>query len=782
MSKLHLEEKTNIKELIFPYLNKWKIISLSGFCALLITFFLVKFIAPNYKVSAEVIVKEDENSPGGLNPGSMLSDLSFGLTGMNNQIDNEIEILNSRSLLLKVANDLNLNIEVYEKNGAQNKELFGNNTFKLDFINKKGEDYLPANYKLSIVNKYKFELIDLKFDTKKTYFFGNPVNTINGKLLIIPKGKFKLNDIGKSYKISILPNRSVITKYKNLLKIERVNKESSAILITLKCKNINKGKAIINDLIKQHSIFAINDKNLVANNTLNFIDERLQFLSRELSDVEQNVSSFKSNNKIFDLSTSAQIFFQNESETQKLILENETQIKLADFIYDFIIKNKSNELLPSNLGLTNPSIEQTIQTINTLQLEKNKLTFYNGEKNPVIANLDSQISSLKQTLKESLNNQRNSLRITNRELMNRNSSLESKLRSAPKQEKDFKEIARQQQIKETLYLFLLQKREETSLALAVTTSNTKIIDEAYSDGIPISPNKKLFYIISLLLGALIPICFIYVNRILNNKIQSIEDINKIGIPVVGDLPLVKNTARVIIKKGDRSSIAEAFRIVRTNLSFLINRNKEGAKTIFVTSTFSNEGKSFISINLASTLAMTQKKVILLGLDLRAPKILNYTNTHSTVGVTNYIIDETLDIDSLIINSKDLEGVDILPSGIIPPNPAELLMTERMSEIINHLKSKYDYIIVDTAPVGLVTDTLLINDFADVTLYVVRANVLDKNSLPILEDAYKNNKLKNIAVLVNGVDFENGYGYGKGYGYGNYVNESKSKKFPLSLFK
>ena len=773
----------NIKEILAPYFRKWKLILIFSIIGFIISFIFVKFVEPTYTVSAEVIVKEDENQPGGLNAGSMLSELSFGITGMTNQVDNEIEILKSRSLLLKVIKDLKLNIEIYENGNIQDKELFKNSPIKINFIDSQKEDYINGVFELKVLNKSTFEIYDKKNKKTVNYKFGETVNTNVGKFIITPENISINNLKGKEFKIVINSNGLIINKLKNIIKIERTNKESSAILLEYKTKNIEKGKALLDDLIKQHSTFAINDKNVVAKNTLKFIEERLQYLSKELTNVEQDVSYFKSNNKIFDLNTSAQIFFQNESETQKMILENETQLKLADYIYEFILKNKNNELVPSNLGISNPAIEQTIQTINSIQLEKNKLAFTSGEKNPIIANLDAQIYNLKKTLKETLNNQRNSLKITNRELINRNNLIENKLKSAPKQEKDFKEIARQQQIKETLYLFLLQKKEETSLALAITTANTKIIDKAYSDGLPIAPNKKLIYILSILLGTFIPISYIYIYKLFNNKVQSIEDLSKLDVTVIGDLPLVKNVNKIIVNKIDRSSLAEAFRLLRTNLSFVYNKNSHNSKTIFVTSTFSNEGKSFVSINLASTLAMTQKKVLLLGMDLRVPKLLDYIDlkNNSGNGITNFIVNESINIESLILRSTNLEGVDIISSGSIPPNPAELIMNERMKLIFDFAKDKYDYVIVDTAPVGLVTDTFLLNDLADVTLYVVRANVLDKKDLSVLTDVYKNSKLKNISVLINGVDFEKGYGNGNGYGYGNYLNESKKKKF-FNFFK
>ena len=771
----------NFKESFGPYLRIWKTIFLFSFLGFIVAFISLKFILPTYKVSAELLVKEDDNKSGGLNSFSLLSELSTGINGISNEIDNEIEILKTRSLLLKVIKDLNLNVQIYENGIFQDNELFKKSPIKLNFIHSNIEDYKNGVFELKVINSSTFELIDKKTQKLLVSKFGNRINTSVGEFIVTPQNISRKNLNGKEFRIVINTNNTILNKLRGTINIERINEKSNVILLEYKTKNIDKGLSIINNLIQQHSLFAINDKNIVAKNTLKFIEERLSYLSKELTNVEQDVSYFKSNNKIFDLNTSAQIFFENQSETQKMILENETQIKLSDYVYEFILKNKNNELLPSNLGISNPSIEETIQTINSIQLEKNKLVITSGEKNPIIANLDAQIFNLKKTLKETLNNQRKSLKITKRELINRNNIFEKSLKSAPKQEKDFKEIARQQQIKETLYLYLLQKKEETSLALAATTSNSRVIEDAYTDFIPIAPVKKNIYIISILLGAFIPILYIYLNKLLNNKVQTSEDLSKLEVTFIGNIPLIKNGDKTIVDKFDRTSLAEAFRLLRTNLNFVLNKNSEKSKTIFVTSTFSSEGKSFVSINLASTLAMTQKKVLLIGLDLRVPKLLEYINlnNNSVVGITNFIIDESIEIQSLIIQSTNLEGVDVISSGDIPPNPAELIMNNRMDLIFDYAKENYDYVIVDTAPVGLVTDTFLLKDLADITLYVVRANVLDKKDLPVLKGIYKNSKLKNISVLLNGVDYESGYGYGKGYGYGaqdELTRINKIKKF------
>ena len=349
--------------------------------------------------------------------------------------------------------------------------------------------------------------------------------------------------------------------------------------------------------------------------------------------------------------------------------------------------------------------------------------------------------------------------------------------SAPVQEKSFKEIMRQQQIKENLYLFLLQKREETSMSLAVTVSNSKTIDDAYSNGSIIKPKKKMVFTVVFLLAIAVTTIIIYIKNTLDTKIHNKFDVCDLGIPYIGDIPISELNQKLVVGKSERTSVAEAFRLLRTNINFLITNNKNTCKSIFITSTISNEGKSFIALNLACTLGLSGKKVLLIGMDLRAPKLLQYLNKSDMKGVTSYIVDENCTLESIAVVLPEMDNVTVIPSGPIPPNPAELLLSDRLQELFKEVKDKYDYVVVDTAPVGMVADTLLLNDFADMFIYVSRADYLDKRLLNIPTSLYKEGKLKNMAILLNCSDHTKNYGYGYGYGYGeNSQNETNKSKW------
>jgi len=752
----------DIKGKIFYYLSFWKWIVLSSIISLSICYYYLKFKNPSYKVEATILIKDNEK--GGLNSEmAAFQDLGIGLNTGGSAIDNEIEILRSRFLYTKIAQDLKLNISYYDNNGFNKKEIYKGKIFSVSFVNGDTSSYdFKGDLNIEILNKNEFIIKGNTNSDSKVEKFGKAFNTKQLKQIIIIPTKKIQKYIHENYIIHFETIHSTVEYLKSNVVIDKVNKESSALSISMKIEDIDKGKAIINNLIEQHSKDAVEDKNLVAKNTIIFINDRISNLTKELSSVEKDVSEFKSNNDFFDLTTNANVFFENQSNNEKMLFENLTQIKLAEYIIEYLNNIAPNKLVPANIGLTNIGIEKLIETINELQLEKNKLLTISSEKNPIVNNLDNQIISLKQNLKESLNNQLNSLKLINKDLDKQNSMLNQRLDKAPRKEKDFKEIQRQQIIKESLYLYLLQKREETSISYAVTSSNTKIIDEAFSNGKIVSPRRKVIFILAIFLGLLIPICIIYILDLLDTKVKTKSDIYSTGVPYLGDIPTYEKKEKIAVKKGDRSSTTEAFRMLKTNISFIKNEHK-AVKTIFVTSTLSKEGKSFVSLNLAATYGLSGKKVLLIGLDLRAPKILEYLNINSNKGVSNFLINDEVSLDNYIMKLNEIENVSILPSGPIPPNPSELLNSNKVEELFKFASDNYDIVIVDTAPVGLVTDTMQIAQYADMFLYVVRANYLEKKLLQIGQTLYNEKKLNNMSMILNGSDLEKGYGYGYGYG-------------------
>ncbi|MGB2129459.1 MAG: polysaccharide biosynthesis tyrosine autokinase, partial [Flavicella sp.] len=414
-------------------------------------------------------------------------------------------------------------------------------------------------------------------------------------------------------------------------------------------------------------------------------------------------------------------------------------------------------------------------------LDRNRVLRTSTEDNPLVRNYEAQLTNLRNSLDQSLQNLQSSLGITLDELNKQDSKFNSKLVSIPRKEREYRDIVRQQGIKESLYLYLLQKEEETQISLAVTTSNSKVIDKAYGSSIPVAPKGGIILLAGLLVGLLIPFVYIYLNDLLDTKFHNRQDLEKIvTAPILGDIPISNSNEHIVVKEGERSSAAEAFRLIRTNLDFILSDSEINCKSIFVTSSTSGEGKSFVSVNLATTLALSGKKVALIGMDLRAPKITAYLNVVNKSGVTNFIKDSKLTLDDMKFNLEGHPTLDVYSSGAIPPNPAELLLHSRVTELFDNLKSNYDYLVVDTAPVNLVTDTLMISKHADMFVYVARANFIDKRLLEIPQKLYIEKRLPKLSILINGSDPRSSYGYGS-YGAYGYGEQTTKKSWLKNLF-
>lgn len=442
---------------------------------------------------------------------------------------------------------------------------------------------------------------------------------------------------------------------------------------------------------------------------------------------------------------------------------------------DFLKEQKGyNQLLPANLGFKELSIIEMTTQYNDLVLERNRVRETSGEKNPAVARIESQLAGLRSSLETSLRNLKNTLNLQLKKLSSEEAIYQSKIASIPQFEREYRDIVRQQQIKETLYLFLLQKREENEISLAATVSNTQVIDAAYSSELPVSPKKKIIFLGALLFGLILPIGVIYVKDLLDNKVKVRHDLERVGLSVLGDLPYSKDANELLVLNKPNSSLAEAFRVLRSSLSFILPAGKEQGKVISVTSSVGGEGKTFTSINLAFMFAATGQKVILVGLDLRKPRLKEYLDLKQAKrrkGVSNLMVDPGLDIKDCIEHvTRSGHGIDILVSGDIPPNPSELLLSQRLDNLVSQLREEYDIIVLDNAPVGLVVDTLSVNRVVDMNLYVIRANVLDKRYLPRIVSLKNEEKLKSVFVVLNGVKYSGSGAYQYGYGYGEHMEK------------
>jgi capsular exopolysaccharide synthesis family protein len=771
-------DEINIKELIYRYLENWKWFLLSIIVCVGLGYTYLSYQVPQYEASAKILIKDDKNGGSIIDESSVFEDLGLLKGGKN--IDNEIEVLKSRSLMISAVKSLHANIFYYSYGRPIYHEKFKDTPIEVNCLNSDTNNCNQGmgNWIIYPLNNSKFQLSNA--GTKAIlgeFYFGQTIQTPEGKLRFNSTKYFNSSLLNKPFKVNILPIEIAANLYLKNLEVSPVNKTASVLNISLKCPIPIKAVEIVNRIIKQHDLEEIEDKDIVSKNTSEFISERIKFISQELGEVESDVENYKKNNKLTDITSESELFLQSGNESEKKIIELGSQLKLVEFMLEDLTKrNNPMQLIPSNLGLQDMSIANLISEYNKIILESGRMVKNSGVKNPLVENYQKQISELKTSIKESLENLKNTLEINIAELNKRESLINNRIASVPKFEREFRNIFRQQQIKETLYLYLLQKREETNITLAGKVSNTKIIDPAFSSGAMISPKKNVVYSSMFFLGFILPFIVIYIKDLLDTKVQSKLDLDKYRIPQLGDIP-ISDGSNPFINQDNNSVHSEYYRSLRTNVRFLCETSTNKSKVVFITSTISKEGKTYISINLSTSFALSDKKTLLIGFDLRHPKIAEYLNLNEKKGITNFLIDKSSRIEDFIIKKNDDNLLfDVLLSGPIPPNPSELLMHKKIEAIFNYARENYDYIVVDTAPVGLVADTLLLSEFADCSVYVVKANYLDKRMLQIANDLNKSKRLKNIAFLLNGRDIESiSYGYGYGYGY-SYYNETPKVSF------
>jgi len=765
-------KETPIRELVNQYTRYWFWFFLAIFLAIAVAFIYLRYTTPSYQSQATVIIKNDKSSgPAEL---SAFAELSF-FSKYNNKIENELAIFRSKRIIAQAVEALNLNVN-YESIGTiKTTEMYAYKPFIVQY--QSFQDSTKNKKVPKLFFKVKSELeyqVETESQTiNNTYKFGERVSFPFGDITVLPvlddKEKFN-NFINRSISVSYRPVALAALQYQKRLKVANEISNSNVVAITMQATVPEKAEDFINELIFQYNKDAISDQNQVAQKTANFIDSRLEIITRELDSVEKGKENFKSSNRLTNIEAEAQLILNNASEFNKRQFDVATQLELANTMIDYMETSSSNDLLPANIGLNAENVNESVNNYNQLILQRNNLLKTSTAINPVVINVNNQIDQVRAGILASLKNSSNALKVAMRDLNYQESTLNSRISEVPTKEKIFRGIERQQGIKEQLYIFLLQQREEASISLAVTAPKAKVVDPAYSSVTPVAPNSLLVFLSALLAGVLIPFLIIYVQNLLNTKVRNRKDI-EYPLPntaLVGEIPKIKNGSLQLVQQNDLSILAESFRILRTNLQYLlINKlnNPEDSKTIFVTSTIKGEGKTFVAFNLALTIALTGKKVVLVGGDIRNPQLQRYlpSERRNMKGLTEFIIDDSITASDIASTSEGNSDLDIVLSGAIPPNPAELLMEKRTATLFEELSQTYDYIIVDTAPSMLVADTLLLNKFADVTLYVVRAGYTDKRLLEFTKETIEDERLINVAMVLNDVSFNN-FGYGNKYGY------------------
>lgn len=771
----------DLKAELLKYLIYWKWFIISIIISISIAFFYLKITPKIYDVNTTILIKEDNKSDLS-NQLSAFTEYAFG--GSKNNIENEIEIIKSRSLSEKVIDSLNLQYSYSFKDGLKTIQLYKDTPITLEFFPSSENNNINIQFDFFPINEKSFKL-QINEEIKGTFKINELINFDLGTIIIKNNPKSNINNDYKIEQLTIkyAPTSVVSNNIRNKVTVNPTSKTSSVVTIALKSSLPQEAVAYLNKLVELYNLQGIQDKRYIAKHTSDFITDRLAIISKELGDVENDVEDYKNINNLTDIQTEVNLFLNNLSNYERSVVENETEIKITNDLIGYLKRFKTDELVPNIILNQNTAINSSIDELNKLVLERQRQLINSTENHPRIIELDGVINNTKNNIISSLRNNLNSLNIIKKDLTRQENIMQSKLAEVPKQEREFRIIDRQQKIKEALYLFLLQKREETNITLAATESTAKVIDDAIMPTTPVAPKSSIVLLGAFIIGCLIPFVIIYLRYLLDTKVKNRLDIEgKISVPFLGDIPK-SNSPDQIIELNSRSSAAEAIRIVRTNIDFMLSDiPKNESKVIFITSNFPAEGKTFISANIATTFAISEKKTLLIGMDIRNPRLDAYFSIPN-IGLTTYLSNKENDITKYIVKSTTKDNLDILPAGIIPPNPAELLMSSKIEDLFAQLRTMYDYIIVDTAPVSLVTDTLLIAKYADTFIYVVRAEKFDKKFLAIPENLYKEKKLPRMSILLNDTDSSKGYGYNYGYTYGYGANREKvSKSFIKRLFR
>ncbi|WP_294554171.1 polysaccharide biosynthesis tyrosine autokinase [uncultured Bacteroides sp.] len=778
----HSEEQINIQEILFRYLIHWPWFVVSIIVCVVLAWGYLRLATPIYNVSATVLIK-DEKKGGGANMSSELEKMGLnGFVSSSSNIENEIEVLSSRTLAREVVSSLGLFVIYMDEDRFPKRELYRTSPVLVSLTPQEA-DKLPQAMEVDMLlqpsgamdvqikigkkeYRKRFEKLPAVFPTDEgtVAFFANN-DTLSS---VCPES------VTKERHITAYINSpfAVAKGYASSLSITPTSKATSVVTVSLKNSNTRRGKDYIDKLLEMYNINANNDKNEVAQKTAEFIDERIDIISKELGSTERDLENFKRSAGITDLSSEAQIALTGNAEYEKKRVENQTQINLIMDLQRYL-QGVEYEVLPSNIGLQDAGVAGAIDRYNEMVSERNRLLRTSTESNPAIVNLNASIRAMRGNIQATLDATLKGLEITRTDLAREASRYSRRISDAPTQERQFVSIARQQEIKSGLYLMLLQKREENAIVLAAIANNAKIIDEAQADGAPISPKRMTIYLAALVFGIGIPVGIIYLIGLTKFKIEGRADVEKLtSLPVIGDIPLAdEKTGSIAVFENQNNLMSETFRNVRTNLQFML---ENGKNVILVTSTISGEGKSFISANLAISLSLLGKKVVIVGLDIRKPglnKVFNIPKKEH--GITQFLTNPAINLMDLIQPSDINRNLYILPGGTVPPNPTELLARDSLEKAVETLKKNFDYVILDTAPVGMVTDTLLIGRVADLSVYVCRADYTRKAEFTLINELAENNKLPNLCITINGLNLQKkkygyyyGYGkYGKYYGYG-----------------
>ncbi len=755
-----------IKNEIAKYLRYWYWFAIGILLALLGAYVYLRYTPKIYSSSAKIKVL---NKTKGLE----LPSSAFVFNRSNINLENEIEILKSYRIIEQAVKDLDLTMAFFEEGNVLTTEI---DRFPFKLAKTINNDSIDSHIQYRIVVKEnQFEIYKGNSENPTVIANFNSYNVTHNlpfELQFQSKSVSK-SYVGKTYLLRFIPVSAATRKLKGALNVSMLGKGSDLLKLSHSSQSKKRSENTLNTVIEVFNQDGINDRQEVSKRTIDFIDERFKSLALELDSIEVDIKDFKKSNDFINIESDAELNISQRTESEGQVFDIENQLMISDILEETIDGDRVNsDLLPTNIGIGDTNINSLVSQYNDLVFERNKLGVSGGENNPTVKILDEKINNVQRNINESLDSYKNQLNATKQQLVKRNQKYAFQVSGLPLKEKLLRSRERQQEIKQTLYLFLLQKREEAAINLAITEPSIKVVEFALSGGAPISPNSRSIYLMAFIIGLVLPFGAIYGVNLLNTKIRGKEDVvNTIGnIPILAELPRIKGGNLVFDNPVDRSVQSEAFRILSANVDYILptkSPDESKGQVIYCTSTIKGEGKTYVGMNLSLALSSINKKVLLIGADLRNPQIHNYVSKNKNeAGLSSFLNDESFDWKASLIDGFEKHpNHDILLSGSIPPNPTQLLTNGRFEQLINEAKTLYDFVIVDTAPTILVTDTLLISKLADATIYLLRADYTEKNLLEFSKNLNDSGKLKNMAYVINGVGASRSYGYSYNYGYG-----------------
>lgn len=778
-----------IQDLWSMFVPKWYWFAISLFITLTIAVLYLLSTPPIYTRTAAILVKDNSKSSSSTSAMNDFSDL--GIFKSNTNINNELLTLKSPTLMTEVVNRLGLNETFTIRKGLKNVDLYKVSPVTITFCDK---TEVPLSFTIKFSSKEAFAISELEIsgeDIGETLSaqIGDSIQTSAGIMIVSPTQEFTDAFIGTSIRYVRGSVRAAVDTYSNALVAELGNEDATIINLSINDTSIRKAEDILNTLIEVYNENWIRDKNQIAVSTSQFISDRLGVIESELGHVDENISSYKSEHLLPDVQAASSLYMAQSAENNKELSTLNNQLSTAQYIRRELNTKQLDQTLPANSGIVSANIETQISEYNNLVLDRNRLIANSSEKNPLVKNMASSLQSMQRTIIQSVDNLIVSLNTQIRSLRRQEEATTNRLASNPNQAKYLLSVERQQKVKEELYLYLLQKREENELSQAFTAYNTRLITAPRGSMFPTAPRKMNILLVAFAVGLLVPAVGIFMKENMNTKVRGRKDLENLSIPFIGEIPQYSGTKKkwwefkhrkrqdmktIVVNEGNRNIINEAFRVLRSNMDFMAS--KDNNQHVFILTSFNpGSGKSFLAINIAISFAIKKKKILVIDGDLRHRTVSSYVDSPSK-GLSDYLNNQIEDWKEIIVSYKGYTNLHILPIGTVPPNPTELLEDSKLAMLIEALRPEYDYIFIDCPPVDIVADTQIIEKLADRTIFVVRSGLLDRSMLSELENMYTGKRFKNLSMILNGTESTGGrygYRYGYHYGYASYYG-SKDK--------